>query len=86
MSRAFLKVVLKIKIKLNFIFTILCGASKSFMKVFKAFIKPFEVPQRSVKIKFNLIFSLLPGLGWEGLNCPSKTTLLEVIFFSGSNI
>ena len=31
-----------------FIFTLLCGASKGFMK---AFIKPFERPQRSVKIK-----------------------------------
>ena len=37
------------------------------MKAFKAFIKPFETPQRSVKIKFNLIFSLCPGLGREGL-------------------
>ena len=34
-----------------FIFTLLCGASKGFMKAFKAFIKPFEAPQRSVKIK-----------------------------------
>ena len=29
------------------------------MKVFKAFIKPFEAPQRSVKKKFKLIFILL---------------------------
>ena len=34
---------------------VLC-ASKGFMKAFKAFIKPFETPQRSVKEKFNLIF------------------------------
>ena len=34
-----------------FIFTFLCGASKGFMKAFKAFIKPFEAPQRSAKIK-----------------------------------
>ena len=34
------------------ILTLLCGASKGFMKALKAFIKPFEVPQRSVKIKF----------------------------------
>ena len=26
------------------------------MKVLKAFIQPFEAPQRSAKIKFNLIF------------------------------
>ena len=31
-----------------FIFTLLCGASKGFMKTF---IKPFEVPQRSAKIE-----------------------------------
>ena len=34
-----------------FIFTLLCGATKDFMKALKAFIKPFEVSQRSVKIK-----------------------------------
>ena len=34
-----------------FIFTLLCGALKGFMKTLKAFIKPFEAPQRSVKIK-----------------------------------
>ena len=48
----------------------MCGASKVFMKAFKAFkvfIKPFEATQRSMKIKNNLIFSLRPGLGWEGL-------------------
>ena len=33
------------------IFTLLCGASKGFMKALKAFIKPFETPQRSMKIK-----------------------------------
>ena len=38
------------------------------MKALKAFIKPFEAPQRSVKIKSKLIFSFLPGSGQEGLN------------------
>ena len=38
------------KTNLNFIFTLLCGASKGFMKG-KAFIKPFEAPQRSIKVK-----------------------------------
>ena len=33
------------------------------MKVFKTFLKPFEAPQKSVKIKFKLIFSLLLGSG-----------------------
>ena len=32
-----------------FIFTLLCSVSKGFMKALKAFIKPFEAPQRSVK-------------------------------------
>ena len=35
----------------NTFFTLLCGASKGFIKAFEAFIKPFETPQRSVKIK-----------------------------------
>ena len=34
-----------------FIFTLYCGTTKDFMKALKAFIKPFEAPQRSVKIK-----------------------------------
>ena len=37
-------------------FTLLCGASKSFMKALKDFIKPFEAPQRSVKIKNSVYF------------------------------
>ena len=43
---------------------------------FKAFIKPFEAPQRSVKKKFTLIFSLRPGLGQEQLNRTSPGTQL----------
>ena len=39
------------KLRKMFIFTLLCGVSKGFMKALKAFIKPFEAPQRSVKIK-----------------------------------
>ena len=33
-----------------FIFTLLCGPSKGFKKVLKAFIKLFEAPKRSLKI------------------------------------
>ena len=40
-----------IKIKINFNFTLLFDASKGFMKALKAFIKPFEASQRSVKIR-----------------------------------
>ena len=39
---------IQIKINLNFYFTLLSGASEGYMK---AFIKPFEAPHRSVKIK-----------------------------------
>ena len=42
---------------------LLCGATKGFKK---ALIKPFEAPQRSVKIEI-VIFSLRLGLGQEGL-------------------
>ena len=33
------------------IFTLLCDASKGFMKTLKAFIKLFEAPQGIIKIK-----------------------------------
>ena len=33
-----------------FILRLFCGVSKSFMKALKAFIKPFEAPQRSAKM------------------------------------
>ena len=59
---------IKIKINLILIFTLLCGAAKDFMKASKAFIKPVEAPQRSLKKIFRLIFSLRPGLGWEGFS------------------
>ena len=39
------------KIKLIFYFHTSLWCLKGFMKAFKAFIKPFEAPQRSVKIK-----------------------------------
>ena len=55
-SRAFLENCTEIKIKLNFYFhTSLwcwkCFIKAFFIKVFKALLKPFEAPQRSVKIK-----------------------------------
>ena len=34
-----------------FIFTLLCGVSKGFMKAFKTLIKALDEPQRTVKIK-----------------------------------
>ena len=49
--RAFQKVLLKQKLTCIFIFSFLCGASKGFIKAFKAFRKPFEESQNSVKKK-----------------------------------
>ena len=48
------------------VFTLLFGTSKGFMKALKAFIKPFEELQRSVKTKISVNFyfkiNLLNGL------------------------
>ena len=38
-------------IQIKLIVTLLCGASKGSIEAFQAFIKPFETPKRSVKIK-----------------------------------
>ena len=46
----------KEKINLNVYFTLLSGASKGLGKALKAFIKPAEAPQRSVKIKIHVNF------------------------------
>ena len=67
----------EIKINLNFIFTLLCDASKGFAKALKAFIKTFQAPQRSVKIKNKLIFSLHLG---------SRRILLIMVPMSTANI
>ena len=45
-----------IKIKINLIFTVLCGASKGFMKALKTFIKYSGAPQRKVKSKIEVRF------------------------------
>ena len=42
---------IKMKICLIFIFTLLCGNSNGFMKALNAFLKRFEAPQRSAKLK-----------------------------------
>ena len=47
---------IEIKLNLNFIFTLLGGASKGFKKALKAFIKLSEAPRRSVKIKIEINF------------------------------
>ena len=57
---------IEIKIKLNFCFHTSLRWLKNFYEGFEDFKKPFEAPQRSVKMKINLIFSLLLELGREG--------------------
>ena len=52
------------------------------MKAFKAFMKPFEAPQRSLKIKINLIFSLHLESGREGLTNKAHG---EMILLTGKN-
>ena len=54
------------------------------MKAFKAFIKPFKAPQRSVEKKFKLIFILiqLPEIhGVERVNnlCETASTKLNAL-------
>ena len=44
------------------------------MKQKKAFIKPFEAPQRSMKIKIQVDFLSLPGIGTGRVNTPSTTS------------
>ena len=44
------------KINLNFYFQTSLEASKSFIKALKTFLKPFETPRKSVKIKIQANF------------------------------
>ena len=53
----------KIKINLNFYFTLLYGASKGFIKAFKAISKPFEIPQKGVELKISVNFLSSSGIG-----------------------
>ena len=72
---------MKIKIYLIFIFTILCGASTGLMKAFKAFIKPFETPQRSMKIKLcvNFFPSFAIGTGRVNKQCSRHIETSQLI-------
>ena len=54
---------IEIKIKWNFYFHTSTWCLKRFYEVFKTFIKPFETPQRNVKIKILLIFFSSSGIG-----------------------
>ena len=75
------------KLTYIFMFPLLCGASKGFMKTLKAFIKPFEAQQRSVKIKIQVYFqyNFLKCKGREGLTKFSDTEFSLHCFASGIN-
>ena len=60
--------VFKIKINLNFYFRTSLRYFKRFYEAFKAFIKPFEVPQRSSKIKILSYFFSSSGIGARKVN------------------
>ena len=57
---------------------------ESCIKTFKASIKPFEAPQRRVKIKNKLICSLCPGSKREGLIRKSLDSMLSLHFLRPS--
>ena len=54
------------------------------MKVLKAFIKPFEAPQRSVKIKTYLNFFTLSGIGTLRVNISAKKNCLFWVWPMGT--
>ena len=78
--------ILEVEKKLSYIliFTLICGASKSFIKVLKAFIKPFEAPQRSVKTKTLLNFysnkTFRNAGDFKDLNTP-KIKFFNIVLF-----
>ena len=59
---------IKIKTNWNFYFNFSWWYLKRFMKALKAFIKPFQAPQRSAKIKISVNFFPLSGIGAGGVN------------------
>ena len=65
-----------------FIFTFLCGASKGFMKAFKAFIKPFETPQTSAKIKILVNFFSSSEIGAGRVKVNVKRYSQEIFAWS----
>ena len=68
---------IKTKINLIFIFTLLFGASKSFMKVSKAFIKAVEASQRIVKIEIQVNFLSSSGIGTGRVKICEKFLLFK---------
>ena len=65
------------KIELNFYFHTSLWCLKRFYEGLKAFIKPFEVPQRSVKIKIQFNFFTLSGIGTLRVNVREGKEYIE---------
>ena len=55
------------------------GASKGIMNAFKAFIKLFEAPQRSAKIKIQLNFFTLSGIGTLRANIHNFACFYKIV-------
>ena len=67
----------KKKLAYNFIFTLLCGASKGFMKAYIAFIKPFENLS-----SFLLQYNFLKCEGREGLRVLTRKPITSNLILS----
>ena len=65
---------IKIKINLNFNYSLLCGASKGI----KCLHKTFWGNRKNCNKKFKLIFFLRPGWRWEGLKRCLRMCLVEI--------
>ena len=76
-SESCIEIKIKEKLIKIFLFTLLCGAPESLMKAFKAFIKPFEAPQRSVKIKIQLNFFSSSRIGTGRVNVEHQTRVIS---------
>ena len=67
------------------IFTLLCDASKGFMKAFEVSIKPFETPQRSVTIKISVNFYFYITFwnvqGWKGSFHRGSLVVNDLLFY-----
>ena len=63
------------------LFSLLCCASKGFMKALKAFIKPFEAHQRSLKIKIWVNFLLLFEIGTGSVNITMEGKIIDNVHY-----
>ena len=68
----------KRKLTSIFIFTLVCGASKGFMKALEAFTKPFEAHKELQKQKFTLIFILIQVSEMHGARSVKNKPLILI--------